>query len=272
MVGLVPILDPSTGSRTPRSTHNRGVLFIGVYRQLTALVSGVHQVIASVETRAAVAEVELRINRSRAHLDTLQTMIGVGPTGPFNNLARHLHWLLHYYREDKPDGYKPDIQDLQNNDLPGVIHAVEQWAEQVFDAGLVTAVAASWEAQHYDSAVRDAFIYLEDVLRHAADVDPSRGLSGERLVTEVLGPNGAFRAALASNGFMGDLTDGEVTGAYHFVRGAFLLFRNATAHRRIPYTLAQAEEVMHLVNLCVRVLIPTRASARMESSPRTASS
>jgi hypothetical protein len=58
---------------------------------------------------------------------------------------------------------------------------------------------------------------------------------------------------------MGHLTRGELGGVYDYVKGAFLLFRNATAHRPIPYTVAEAEDIVHVVNLCLRML-PTRSA------------
>ena len=63
----------------------------------------------------------------------------------------------------------------------------------LLDAGLVEAISASWEAQHFGSAVRDVFIYLEDVLREVGNVDTATGLSGERLVPRVLSPESGNR-------------------------------------------------------------------------------
>jgi uncharacterized protein (TIGR02391 family) len=232
------------------------VLSINVHRQLLTLISQVNQLISSVESCAATSEVELRAAAARETLDSLATMISSGPTGSFNHLARHLHWLLRYYREGKPDRYAPDIADLQERDLPGVIDAVEKWAQGLLDPRLVEAISASWEAQQYGSAVRDAFIHLEDVLRDLGNVDPAEGLSGEKLVTRVLGPNRDTRITLPSNGLLGQLTRGETTGAYHLIRGAFLLVRNATAHRPIAYSQEEAEDIIHLINLCLRILSP----------------
>ncbi len=70
-----------------------------------------------------------------------------------------------------------------------MIRALEEWGQQVLNPGLMQAITASWSARHYGSAVRDAFIYLEDVLREAGNVDPSKGLSGDHLVTALLGPS-----------------------------------------------------------------------------------
>jgi len=240
------------------------VLSISIYRQLSSLVSQVHDLLARVEVDAPAAEVGLRVAAIRQVLNDLQEHTSAGPigpfnTGPFNSLARHLYWLQRYHGEQKPERYAPDIADIRERDLPGVIAAVESWGRQFLNAGLVEAIAASWEAQHFDSAVRDAFIYLEDVLREVGNVDPAIGLSGERLVTRVLSRSSSSAIMLPTDGFMGHLTRGELEGVYNYVKGTFLLFRNATAHRPIPYTAAEAEDIIHAVNLCLRMLPPRRA-------------
>lgn len=43
-----------------------------------------------------------------------------------------------------------------------------------------------------------------------------------------------------------------MTGMEHVMRGAFLLYRNATAHREIAYTARDAEDVLRVVNQCLR--------------------
>lgn len=238
---------------------NREVLSIAVNRHLSSLVSQVHVLLDRLQTGITTDEVELRIVAIRKVLDDLQEITGIGPTGSSNSLARHLHWLQRRHREGKPDLYAPDIADIRERDLPGVIAAVEAWGRQLLDPGLVEVVTASWEAQHYGSAVRDAFIYLEDVLRDVGKVDPAKGLSGDRLVTTLLAPSSSSALALSHDGFMGHLTGGELEGVYNYFKGAFLLFRNATAHRPIPYTSAEAEDILHVVNICLRIL-PSRPS------------
>jgi hypothetical protein len=237
---------------------NHGVLSIAVHRQLSSLVSQVHVLLDRVQGDAASDEIELRVAGIRRVLDDLQETTGIGPTGSFNTLARHLHWLERYHREGKPDRYAPDITDIRERDLPGVIASVEAWGRQLLDTGLVESITASWEAQHYGSAVRDAFIYLEDALRELGNIDPATGLSGDRLVTMLLGPSSGTALTLPQDGFMGHLTRGELEGVYNYFKGAFLLFRNATAHRPIPYTASEAEDIVHVVNVCLRML-PSRA-------------
>jgi len=234
------------------------VLSLAVHRQLLSLTKQISALFERVSAEAPTDEITLRVADVRETLDDLQTITGIGPTGPFNTLARHLHWLLRRHGEGKPDLYAPDISDIQERDLPGVVASVEAWGRQLLDPGLVAAIAASWEAQHYGSAVRDAFIYLEDVLRELGGVDPDSGLSGDQLVTRLLEPSRDTSLTLPEHGFLGHLTRGELQGAYHYFKGAFLLFRNATAHRPIPYTAAEAEDVVHVVNVCLRMLPPRR--------------
>ncbi len=59
---------------------------------------------------------------------------------------------------------------------------------------------------------------------------------------------------MSADGFMGPLTEGERIGARDLLRGSVGLFRNATAHRVVPYTRAEASDVIHLVNLCLRII------------------
>lgn len=240
---------------------NGEMLSIAVNRKLSSLVSLVHQLIGRVQADVAIDEVELRLVEIRKVLDDLQEITGIGPTGPFNSLVRHLHWLQRRHREGKPDLYVTDINDILDRDLPGIIACIEDWATQLLDAGLVEAISASWEAQHYGSAVRDAFIYLEDVLRELGNIDPATGLSGDRLVTTLLAPSSTTALAFSTDGFMGKLTRGELEGVYNYFKGAFLLFRNATAHRRIPYTTSEAEDIVHVVNVCLRML-PARSEIK----------
>lgn len=236
---------------------NHEVLSITVHRQLSDLVTQVNALLDRVQTDVASDEIELRVTGIKRVLDDLQETTGIGPTGSFNTLTRHLHWMQRYHREGKPDRYASDVADIRERDLPGVILAVEEWGQQLLNPGLMQAITASWSAQHYGSAVRDAFIYLEDVLREAGNVDPSKGLSGDRLVTALLGPSSSNALTLPQDGFMGHLTRGELEGVYSYFKGAFLLFRNATAHRPIPYTAPEAEDIIHVVNVCLRML-PTR--------------
>jgi uncharacterized protein (TIGR02391 family) len=190
-------------------------------------------------------------------LDRLQEIVGAGPTGAFNDLSRHLHFIVHYHRKNQPENFASDLVGIRERDLPGIIKLVGAWGAPEYDPVLLAAVRVSWDAQHYASAVRDAFIVLETRLRDLVDLDPAAA-SGARLVSAVLGPTSPTRVALPTDTFMGALTGPEAEGAYALVKGAFQLFRNATAHRPIVYQRQQAEDVIRLVNLCL-TLLPRQA-------------
>jgi hypothetical protein len=74
----------------------------------------------------------------------------------------------------------------------GVIAAVEDWNSGTLDDGLFAAINESWETSQFSGVIRDAFIYLESVIRELGQVDSARGSSGERLVTATLDPNSHY--------------------------------------------------------------------------------
>jgi hypothetical protein len=224
--------------------------------QLSRLVADVYELIRRVQGGASKEEIHLRVESTRQELDDLAETIGAGASGGFGTLGRHLYFLDYWYQRDKPQSYASDLVDMTERDVPAVIGAVGAWVESGLDPGLVAAVATSWKARHYAGAVRDAFIYLESFLRERGSIDPTRGLSGDRLIEELLGPNTGTPLALPVEGPFGALTAGERAGVHHLFRGAFLLARNATAHKPLEYTREQAEDLLHLANLCLRLIQP----------------
>jgi hypothetical protein len=233
---------------------NYPMLSASAQRQLAELLSEVYQLLESVQSEAPKSEVSLRAAATRRKLDDVDAMAGRAPGRASANLARHLHWLERFYLEDRPDRYASDVRDIRSSDLPGVIEAVEDWNSGPLDEGLFAAVNDSWQTQRFAGAVRDAFIYLETVIRELGAVDPARGLSGDRLVTTVLDPSTESHAELREGTFLGPMTRGEATGFCYLVRGAFLLFRNSAAHRQIEMAPDEAEDIIRLVNLCLRLL------------------
>lgn len=224
------------------------------HEQLARLIGDVYELIRRVQLKVSPEEVHLRVEAARQTLDELGETIGAGASGAFGTLGRHLYFLDYWYQRDKPESYASDLVDMTERDLPGVAAAVSVWARGGLSEGLAHAIDTSWNSRHYAGAVRDAFIHLESVMREVGGVDPSRGLSGERLIEELLGPNSSSPLSLPPDGPFGALTGGERAGAYHLLRGAFLLVRNATAHRPLEYTRQDAESLVHLVNLCLSVV------------------
>jgi Protein of unknown function (Hypoth_ymh) len=162
--------------------------------------------------------------------------------------------LARHYARGNPTGYASDIADMRERDLPAIVNAVQERESQGLDAGLVRCIASSWEAQHYANGVRDAFIYLETVMREVGSIGPDLGVSGAQLASAVLGPKSPGRVTLSSDTALGRLTSGEAGGAYNLVKGAFQLYRNATSHRLTAYSRGEAENVVRLVNLCLQLL------------------
>lgn len=187
------------------------------HEQLAQLFADVYELIRRVQSQATPEEVRLRVETARQKLDELGETIGAGASGSFGTLGRHLYFLDYWYERGKADSYASDLVDMTERDLPGVATAVSMWAQGGLDSSLSAAVAASWKSRHYAGAVRDGFIHLESVLREVGGIDPSRGLSGERLIEELLGSNSASPLTLASDGPFGALTGGERAGAYHLL-------------------------------------------------------
>lgn len=228
-----------------------GIPILSVQKQLAHLLAQVHELLSRVRKGAPTEELRLRTSDVVKALNTVRTMIGASRTGAFCSAERHISFLIFYYEED-PRNYESDINDLYVHDLPGVVSVVETWLEDQIDPRLLRAVRKSWDDQRYGNAVRDAFICLEEVLRTAAELDGATGLSGDKLVAAAFAAEGRLVGRIPSDGFMGQLTSGEVKGLEHLVRGAFLLFRNATAHRDIAYSAGEAEGVINVVNQCLR--------------------
>jgi hypothetical protein len=224
------------------------------HQELVALIGSVYAVLERVQAGGPSEEIELRVAAAQRSLEQLQETVGAGPTGPFNDLARHLHFIAFYQRKGEPENYASDLVGIREKDLPAVIKLVKNWATPTLDPDLLAAIRTSWDGRHYANSVRDAFIHLETVLRELVDADPKAGVSGIRLVTAALGPTSPSRVTLPTDTFLGQLTSAESDGAYGLVKGAFQLFRNATAHRRIEYGAHEAEDVIRIVNLCLTLL------------------
>jgi Protein of unknown function (Hypoth_ymh) len=249
---------PATRSSSPlrvhdatvsRASDNGSVLSFEIHGALADLAAAVYRVTDAAADRAPVDEIDLRVDAAVAAAGRLDAVIGPDPT----NLRRHLHWLRRRHREGHPELSDGDVRDLREHDLPERIQTVVSWSGGLLDAGLVDAVLRSWQAQEYDSAVRSAFVHLEQRMREVGSVDPAAGLTARRLVSRLL-PGNDTSDRWSEEGFMGSLPDGEQGGARELLNGSFSLFRNATAHRSPAYTREEAEDVIHLVNLCLRLV------------------
>lgn len=225
------------------------MLSVEVYRELAELMSAVNRVTTAATERVAFDEIDLRVDEALSCASRLEAMIGA----EFHGLRRHLGWLRRRHREGRPELADGDVVDLREHDLPVAINTVESWSRATLDPALVASVERSWRAQQYDAAVRESFVLLEQRMREVAAVAPGEGVVGRRLVTRLL-PGDGPSDRWSTNGFMGHLTDGEQRGARELLNGTLGLFRNATAHRTTAYSREEAEDVIRLVNLCLRLL------------------
>ncbi len=106
------------------------------HEQLARLLAGVNELIRRVQSQATPEEVRLRVEVVRQELDELGETIGAGASGSFGTLGRHLYFLNYWYERNKPESYAPDIVDMSERDLPGVVAAVSEWARSGLDSGL----------------------------------------------------------------------------------------------------------------------------------------
>jgi len=222
------------------------VLSLEVHKELAALIGTVNALTVAATERAPVTEIELRVTAARESASRLERATGCS----FEKLRQHLYWLERRHREGSPSLSDGDVADLLRQDLPLAVEAVTTWATALIDKQLVAAITRTWQAQDYDGAVRDAFNELEKRMKART----SGTLFGRKLVDRILDPERNPPPVISEMGFMGPLEAAERRGAYELIRGSIGLFRNATAHRAVPYTREQASDVIHLVNICLRLV------------------
>lgn len=230
------------------------VLTGSVYRQLAELYRLTEAALELVRIQAPAAEVDRAISDAFAAHATLTELLGKPDNEIGSQLTRHLGWMNRYYQRGEHSKYATDVVDIRERDLPAVAAYVEEWERALLDPQLVEAVARAWADRNYLAVVRDAFVHLEERLREFGDVDPGSGMSGDKLVDLLFGPAGAGIARLPTGGLLGPVTKGERTGLLHLFKAAFLFARNPTAHRRIDYSPQEAQAIVQLVDLCLRVI------------------
>lgn len=224
-----------------------------VYHQLAEVNRRALAVLVLLDEKPDPQLVDQAVSAAHDALAELQLVLGAWALTGADNLHRHLHFIAFYYRKNQHSRYAEDLSDIPGKDLPAVADSVVDWERSLYDSALMDALRRSWQDGNYLGVVRDAFVHLEQRLRRAGSVDPGTGLAGEKLVTRLLARSSPHCLELPP-GLLAASTSGEAEGVLYFFKGAFLLFRNAAAHRSIPYTAEEAQLVVAVVELCLRLL------------------
>ncbi len=110
----------------------------------------------------------------------------------------------------------------------------------------------------YDDAVRNAFVLVEDRMKRIMN---SQKLYGRKLINAVFdeenGPLGKY--IIKSNQ--------EREGLRNLFSGAFMLYRNPTAHNFINYSSTQAKAILGLVNLLLMTLDRAKELPSIDTFP-----
>lgn len=230
------------------------MLYGSVYVAFSDLQRSTFVVLELVRTQASIGEVDRAVKDALDAFAELSRRIGPSRELSRSQLTRHLGWMNKRYREVAHTSYASDVVDIQERDLPAVARAVQEWERTRLDEALADAIDDAWRSGAYRAVIRDAFVHLEERLRQFADIDPSRGLSGGKLVDAIFGPSGDGVTRLPEGALLGPVTGGERVGLAHLFRGAFLFARNPVAHRRFEPTADEAYALVELVDLCLRVI------------------
>ena len=221
-----------------------------VHKDLSFVIRYVHLIQSRAAEGAAASEVNLLIEAASERVRRIGETIGAVETEPFGQLLRHLYWIGYWHGRGQPASYQSDLIDINERDLPGVIDAVSHWEARLLSPGLAEAVARSWVDRNFVNVVRDAFVYLEQSLRRLGRVPSSEGITAVPLVQRLLNPTSEERLVLPGE----ERTGGEMDGILQLFLGAFLVFRNPASHRFIEHDAQSADEILRLVDLCLRIL------------------
>lgn len=221
-----------------------------VYRDLTLIIQQFHLIQTRLADGASPSEIDLLVEAARDRVRRLAEAIDATKSKSVTQMLRHLAFIGYWHREGRPDSYAADIEDINVRDLPGIIDEVIQWETGLLSTGLVEAVAHSWDDRNYVNVVRDAFVYLEQALRGAGKVPSTDSVTAVPLVNRLLSPGSPNRIELPGEARSG----GELEGVHQLFAGAFQVFRNPAAHRPIDHGLGTANEILGLVDLCLRIL------------------
>ncbi|MGB3294276.1 MAG: TIGR02391 family protein [Phormidesmis sp.] len=153
------------------------------------------------------------------------------------NLGRHLSFMRRYLEKSDENACSSDIHDIIFSDLPTGLRSLLQMSatESHFDPALNDAVLPLIQGEHYDSAIRKAFVVLTDRLRRGFGV--SDNVDGEELVNFIFGKKVSLQ-----------IDDAKKKSYRNLISGFYGVYRNKYAHNDVAPTLAEAKAILEMVN------------------------
>ena len=194
---------------------------------------------AGAEAAEILRDVELLEAAYQALEDVLPAGVERG------NLARHIHFLGYYLKQDQPEHCRDDIRDVCRVDLPRLERAIQDHAgdDDQHDAEFVERIGPLLRDQHLDSAVRRAFVLLKERLVRKFGLAPE--LDGANLVNAVFGDRGVLA---------GQIPDPERQGMRDLLAGLYGVFRNRYGHRDVEPGWFEAASVLGMIDLTLRTI------------------
>lgn len=221
-----------------------------IYRDLTLTIQHFHLIRTRLEENAPPSEIDLLVEAAKDRVRRLAESINASDSTSVRQLLRHLSAIAFFHSRGQPERYAVDIEDISLRDLPGLVNEVARFEAGLLSSGLVEAVGRSWEDRNYVNVVRDAFVYLEQALRGAGRVSNTDSTTAVSLINRLLKPDSPAKIQLPGEARSG----GELEGVHQLFSGAFQVFRNPAAHRPVEFEVGTANEILGLVDLCLRIL------------------
>lgn len=127
------------------------------------------------------------------------------------------------------------------------------WQYLDFDSELQQECRLSLEHERYGEAVRNAFLLVEDRLRESTeDLEEMSDTSSSERINDLIGK--AFRSGDGPLAQKMHLDSSQGSAIRDLLLGAFRLFRNPGAHRRVSYEAGDAYGALALANWLLRYL------------------
>ncbi len=169
------------------------------------------------------------------------------------NLRRHLDFLEYYLNRNQPESCREDIADICRVDIPKVDQALRVAVVEVqqYDSEFADKIGPLLRDQHFDSAVRKAFVMLKERLVRLFGVSSS--FDGTELVNAIFGSKGQL---------MGKIPDAERQAMRDLLAGLYGVFRNHYSHQDVVPRWSEVASVLGMINWVLQRLegFPTIAA------------